>query len=195
MSIGQLPLAHWRLDEEAGTIAYDSAGQSDAFLMGDPVWQPDAGKVDGALALDGVDDWAFTSPVPDLGAGPVSVFAWIKGGGPGQVVISQPLVAGWLMADNEGRVMTELGDAGPSGGSLVSEVVITDGDWYQIGVVLDGVHRRLYVDGVMVAEDSQAGSEASASGFNIGVGKDYLPETHWSGMLDDIRIYNWAIIP
>ena len=61
--------------------------------------------------------------------------------------------------------------------------------------MLDGVDRRLYVDGVMVAENSQAGSGASASGFNIGVGKDYLPGTYWSGMLDDIRIYNWAISP
>ena len=195
MSIGQLPLAHWKLDEEAGTIAYDSAGQTDAFLVGDPVWQPDAGMVGGALALDGIDDWAFTSPVPDLGEGPVSALAWVKGGGPNQVVISQPLAAGWLMADSEGRLMTELGNAGPSGGSLASGAVITDGDWYQIGVVLDGVNRRLYVDGVMVAEDTQTGSGASASGFNIGVGKNYLPGTYWSGMLDDIRVYNWTISP
>jgi hypothetical protein len=195
ISIGELPLAHWKLDEEAGNTAYDSAGQNDAFLVGDPVWRPDAGKVGGALALDGVDDWAFTSPVQNLGEGPVSALAWIKGGGPSQVVLSQPLVAGWLMVDSEGRLMTELGDAGPSGGPLASEAIITDGDWHQIGVVLDGLHRRLYVDGVMVAEDSQEGSGTSASGFNIGVGKDYLPETYWSGMLDDILVYNQVISP
>jgi len=37
-------LAHWALDEAEGIIAYDSAGMSDAYLMGEPVWLPDSGS-------------------------------------------------------------------------------------------------------------------------------------------------------
>jgi len=44
MSIGQLPplppLAHWKLDETEGDIAYDSAGVNDALVLGDLLWQP-----------------------------------------------------------------------------------------------------------------------------------------------------------
>jgi len=41
-------LSHWALDEVEGTVAYDSAGVNDAFLVGDPVWQSDCGNIDGA---------------------------------------------------------------------------------------------------------------------------------------------------
>ena len=184
---------HWKFDEEAGSIAYDSVGQNDAFLVDTPVWQPNTGRVGGALALDGVDDWAFTNPIQNLGTDPISIFAWLKGGGPEQVAISQPLVADWFMADSDGRLMTELGDAGGSGGPLVSGKVITGGDWHQIGVVLDGSHRTLYVDGLAVAEDIQAGLDISDTALNFGVGKDFLPGTYWSGMIDDVRIYHVAL--
>jgi len=36
--------------------------------------------------------------------------------------------ADWLMLDDEGRLMTELGDTGPSGGPLLSDAVITEGN-------------------------------------------------------------------
>jgi len=61
--------------------------------------------------------------------------------------------------------------------------------------VRDGLHRRLYVDGVTVAEDSQAGPEISDSGLNIGVGKNYMPGTYFSGLIDDVRIYNRVVRP
>lgn len=42
-------LAHWKLDEAAGNIAGDSAGNNDGTLNGNPIWLPAAGKIDGAL--------------------------------------------------------------------------------------------------------------------------------------------------
>ena len=54
-------LAHWALDEAEGIIAYDSAGVCDAHLLGDPVWQPDGGQVDGAMMLDGVNDYILAT--------------------------------------------------------------------------------------------------------------------------------------
>ena len=41
--------AHWKLDEAEGTIAYDSAGEHDGVLNGNPLWQPEGGMIDGAL--------------------------------------------------------------------------------------------------------------------------------------------------
>jgi hypothetical protein len=188
-------IAHWALDEAEGNIAYDKAGANNASVFGGAAWQPTGGMIGGALQLDGVDDWLFTGAVQNLAAGPFSIFAWIKGGSPNQVVISQPLVAGWLMTDSEGKLMTELGESGPLGGPLVSGAVITDGDWHRIGLVWDGLHRKLCVDGVTVAEDSQAGAEISDSGLNIGVGKNYMPGTYFSGLIDDVRIYGRAVRP
>ena len=67
--------------------------------------------------------------------GAFSAFAWIKGGAPDQVVVSQQGAADWLTADAEGNLMTELKCTGRSAGPLYSETVITDGQWHRIGLV------------------------------------------------------------
>jgi hypothetical protein len=54
-------IAHWTLDESEGGAARDSISGDDAFIFGDPVWQPTGGQVNGALQLDGVDDCIITS--------------------------------------------------------------------------------------------------------------------------------------
>ncbi|MFC1766226.1 kelch repeat-containing protein, partial [Planctomycetota bacterium] len=45
-------IAHWKLNESEGDVAYDSAGLNDATLNGGPLWQPYGGIVDGALQFD-----------------------------------------------------------------------------------------------------------------------------------------------
>ena len=72
-------VSHWKLDESEGMISHDSAGSNDANLVGDPVWQPTGGWVDGALELDGVDDGAEAGFVLNPAGSPFSAFAWIKG--------------------------------------------------------------------------------------------------------------------
>jgi hypothetical protein len=91
--------------------------------------------------------------------------------------------------------MTELKCTGRSAGPLFSETVFTDGQWHHIGLIWDGSHRTLYVDGVAVAEDIQPGLESSLIGLYIGVGKDYAPNTFFSGLIDDVRIYDKALSP
>ena len=189
-------IAHWALDEAEGILAHDNAGENDAYLIGDPIWQPAGGMVDGALQLDGVDDCAITGSIPNPTEGPFSVFAWVKGGAPGQAVLSQMGGSRWLCADpSEGNLMTELKGTGRGAAELLSQTIITDGNWHRIGLVWDGSQRTLYVDGVAVAEDAQTNLEASENGLYIGAGSAMEPGSFWSGLIDDVRIYNRAVTP
>jgi hypothetical protein len=189
-------LVHWALDEDSGSIAQDSADDKDAYVMGDPLWQPTGGIVDGALGLDGIDDCVTTDFVLNPAYGPFSAFAYVKGGAPGQVVISQTDGANWLLADpSEGNLMTELRSPGRGGGPLQSQTVITDGNWHHIGLVWDGSNRTLYVDDVAVAEDMQNGLEGSDGGLFLGCDKGMEPGIFWSGLIDDVRIYDRVMIP
>lgn len=189
-------VTHWALDEAQGTVACDSAGQNDAFLIGGPVWQPDAGKVGGALAFDGLDDYAFAQTGLNPADGSFSVFAWIKGGAPGQVVMSQLNGANWLRADPaQGCLMTELCASGRGAGPLLSGMLIADGEWHRIGFAWDGSYRTLYVDDILVAEDTQAGLGNSVGGLYIGRGNNPPAGTFFSGLIDDVRIYNRVIHP
>jgi len=205
MSIGYLPplpvipIAHWKLDEAEGEKAFDDVGRNHALVVGDPTWWPDGGVVDGAIELDGTDDFLVADKVLNPIEGPFSIFAWVKGGGPGQVVISQTNGSAWLLADPaEGCLMTGL--SMPSGGRfapkpLVSTSPITDSDWHRIGLVWDGSHRVLYIDDLETARDSQSSLGGSDGGLNIGADISLDPGTFWSGLIDDIRIYNCAVNP
>jgi hypothetical protein len=188
-------VAHWALDETQGMFAIDSVGNNDALIVGDAVWQAGNGYVDGALQLNGVDSCAITNPVLNPTDGPFSVIAWVRADVPGQVIISQQSMANWLAADGEGNLMTELKSSDQLAGPLHSETTITDGQWHRIGLVWDGSHRTLYVDGVSVAEDTQPGLESSQMGLYIGVDKNFTPGTFFSGLIDDVRIYNRVVSP
>ena len=192
-------LAHWELDETEGGIAYNSVGDHDGTLNGNPLWQPAGGKLNGALQLDGIDDYVSTPFILDPSKRSLSVFAWIKGGAPRQVIISQIGVFGgtWLgTSSSEGKLMTGL--SGMYFGALESESVITDGQWHHVGLVYDFValHRHLYVDGVEVTVDSDyVAGVPSDGGLYIGTGNAMEPGTFWSGLIDDVRIYNRVVIP
>jgi len=186
-------IAHWRLDEVEGLTAVDSAGASNGTLVGEPLWQPDGGQVGGALQLDGVDDCVTTEFVCDPSKGLFSVFAWVKGGAPGQVIVSQEKGADWLMAAALGALATELKSS--RGGPLTSSTVITDGSWHRVGVVRDDADRILYVDDVEVAREAVPGIVGTTGGLYIGGGSTLTPGTFWSGLIDDVRIYNGVVRP
>lgn len=192
-------VAYWKLDETEGNVAHDSAFDHNGTLVNGPLWQPSGGILDGALQFDGIDDYVSTDFVLNPAVSRFSVFVWIKGGAPGQVILSQIDGANWLSADPlEGKLMTELKPPKhPRSTStlppLVSETIITNGDWHYIGFVWDGTHRTLYVDGVMVAEDTQNALGNSNNGLYIGTGKGMELGTFFSGFIDDVRIYNVAL--
>jgi hypothetical protein len=188
-------IAHWPLDEAEGMFAADSVGDNDAVVLGGIEWQSDGGQINGALELDGVSGYGIAGAVLNPADGPFSVLAWINGGAPGQVVVSQQLASNWLSIDTEGNMMTELKSSDPLAEPLLSETAITDGQWHRIGLVWDGSHRTLYVDGVVVAEDTQDGLDSSENGLNIGSGKMTQPGTYFSGLIDDVRIYKRAVHP
>lgn len=189
-------IAHWMLDETEGDVAYDSVAENDAMVLGDPVWQPANGQIDGALQLDGIDDHIATLLTLNPAEEVFSVFAWVKGDTPGQVIISQEEGVDWLLTDTQGHLMTELiSDGGRGAEPLVSETVVTDGNWHRVGITWDGSNRILYVDDVAVAEGTQNNLTGASGDLSIGTSSNSAAGRFWSGMIDDVQIYDWAIVP
>jgi Tol biopolymer transport system component len=196
-------IAYWKFDETEGAIAYEITGGKDGYLFGDPAWQPAGGKKDGALQLDGIDDYILSIFDLNPADGPFSVCAWVKGGAPGQVIISQMDGNGigetWLSMDPvSGYLMTDL--VPPPLGRflpqpLESHYIITDEKWHHIGFIWDGLYRALYVDGTEVAKDTSplAALKYSNGGLYIGANKFLDADTFFSGLIDDVRIYDVAL--
>ena len=110
--------------------------------------------------------------------------------------MSQKGGANWLMADAQGHLVTALKSGGRhAGGPLNSETLIVDDNWHRVGFTWDGTNRTLYVDDVEVAHDTLSGVKGSDGGLYIGAGKNLEPDMFWSGLIDDVRIYDRVVIP
>jgi hypothetical protein len=79
---------------------------------------------------------------------------------------------------------------------LMSESTITDDQWHHVGLVydFDTLLRRLYVDGVKVAQDTDvSGGVGSSGGLYFGAEKTLGAGTFFSGLIDDVRIYDHVL--
>jgi hypothetical protein len=191
-------IAHWAFDETEGDVARDDSYENDAAIFGGATWRAEDGVIDGALEFNGVDAYVETPSILNPADGPFSVVAWVQGGGPGQVLIAQADGANWLMIDVSRETLAT--DLMPpprrvTVPPLVSEAVITDNTWHRVASVWDGANRSLYVDGTLVAADEQESLEENSGGLYIGCGADQSPESFFTGLIDDIRIYNRAVKP
>jgi len=188
-------IAHWAFDEAEGVVAYDDAGDHSGTVIGLPVWQPVGGTIGGALELDGTT-FVVTDFLLNPEQGPFSAFAWVQGGALGQAIISQQAGFDWLLLDPAtGTLMTELRSGGRVSMALYSEATVADGQWHRVGFTWDGSNRRLYVDDILVAEDTDVALAECYSGLNIGCGSIMAPNTFFTGLIDDVRIYNRAVKP
>jgi len=191
-------LAHWRLDEAEGVIAHDDIGNHDGTLVGEPQWQPAEGAVEGALSFSGVDDLIYVPFVLDPSDGTFSVFMWVKTNSADKAIVSQRGTYGvnWLAIDEEGRLVTELQGSGRGAAPLPPAAVITDNEWHRVGLAWDGAYRTLYVDDLEVVKDTSPQSVTGADGgLCFGVDQNLSNDSHFCGLIDDIRIYDRAIEP
>jgi hypothetical protein len=70
---------------------------------------------------------------------------------------------------------------------------VADERWHHVGLVWDPPDRVLYVDGIEVARDTQADLAGSEQGLRIGAGASLTAGSFWRGLLDDVRIYDYAL--
>ncbi len=93
--------------------------------------------------------------------------------------------------------MTELTKSGGrrKGVSLSSETMIADGNWHRLGFTWDGSNRILYVDDAVVAEDTQPNLTGASGSLYIGTSNNLEAETFFSGMIDDVRVYDRVVEP
>ena len=92
---------------------------------------------------------------------------------------------------------TLIGEGRRRGDPLLSETNVVDDRWHRIGFVWDGLYRTLYVGGDIVATDTapQASLSGNEGGMTIGAAVDQKAGTFWSGLIDDVRVYDRVVVP
>ena len=192
-------LAHWTLDDGSGGIAVDSVGAHDGTLVGDPTWS--TGVLGGALDFDGVGDRVDVGAILDAGSPQISVMAWVFKRDTGDDRIISKSSGGAIVdhvfslgvAGTTIRVRLKTTDNGGisnyDGGSIALD------QWVHVAFTYDGGMLRIYMDGTETASYAVNG-DMIPSTLDVAIGNvNASDDRYWNGLLDDVRIYDWALTP
>ncbi len=199
--IGSL-VSLWKLDETRGSIAKDSAGDNNGTLIGNPQWQPEAGKIGGALIFCGKGTYINIGRDSDFDiTNQITVSAWIKVNKfdqEWQAIIAKGDTA-WRLQRDQNKDSLEFACTGlkiPSGspyGNLLGKRSVNDGKWHHVAGVYDGSKMYLIIDGEVDSSQSASGRiNTNSQPVYIGNNAE-MNARFWNGSIDDVRVYNYAL--
>ncbi len=217
------PIAHWRLDECAGTVANDasgngntgtitigasgtntSAGNCTSGTSSEAWYNGVTGKFNSSLKFDGTDDYVSVADNSNLENAVMSLSAWIytSAGFPAQTgiigkrVTSSDFLQYELGISSNTLYWLQSADGG-SWTTLVSTPSNTiSAGWHHYVGTNNGTTARLYIDGkeVGTADSSPATTLASSTEtLQIGQSRIGSNDNYFVGQIDDVRIYNYAL--
>jgi hypothetical protein len=211
---GQVQL-HWALNEGSGTTVTDSSGKGHTGNISGATWTTPGYNGSGAcLDFDGLGNYVANNDVNTAlnGLNGLSVCAWIRSDldntDKGFIIFETPI-------GNDSRDMRYDAAGGSGGGTNVMKVGITatDGEqkiesssnvqkigvWQHVAIVwASGQNLRLYIDGVLntptYIEATRSGTLTGYTTMIVGKGaKDTAADQGWDGLIDDVRIYDYAL--
>ncbi len=210
---GQL-LNQWKFDETvAGSVAVDSLGGNDAMPTGDPIPSTDVAPVTftnpRSASFDGTNYFTIDRPAST----DFTICAWVKttstGGGVDHWT-SAPIMdseTGGVDYDfgfgvgNGGRLMFGNGGDDVNGGGLFDAQVngttpINDNVWHNVCVTRNNTTGQvnLYVD-AQLDGSGVTGVGALTSNPNARIGYGYDGAALFSGLIDDVRVYDTDLTP
>jgi len=197
-------IAHWKLDETSGNVAYDSAGTNNGTLVGSPLPVWTNGAVGGALSFSGAQGVCISSSSGS--ASPLNIYnsnitlvAWIKpaatGGG---TIISRAKehYIAYRIYSPDGKKVTLNTYRSPTHWLLTTGDVLTPGNWYQVVGVFDRTNDTgiIYVNGVEQARSTDMITDPYSCDAPTTIGyRNDTSDYPYNGVIDDARVYNYAL--
>jgi hypothetical protein len=199
------PIAHWPLNDGAGTVAADVVGGNDGTLVGGVSWLADGGvsidNIDGshievahADVLDFGDVDFSISMLIRYPAPPVDTDRWIiKGthGAPGTGNRYEMFRGG----DASVRFTIDNDAVGKSRLMIDNDAAVTSGEWIHLVAVRDAANdlMSLYADGVLLGTQADGSGDIS-SGEDMWIGESTdETTTAMGGDMADVRIFDVAL--
>jgi len=182
----------WALDQ-LGTTADELVDGNQGDYIGNPLEA--AGKVEGALRFDGVDDLIS---IPDPGAnwvydiaGDITMETWIRRDSD---QIGQQVVVGktdaYFLGIRAGHIFSLI----PNSFDFIGASTLPVGEWIHIAVTYDISARigRIYLNGEVDGGVTTSGRNVPISNGTIYIG-GLLGQQYFDGYIDEVSIYTTAL--
>jgi len=201
-------VAYWKFDEGTGTTAYDSAGDNDGNLVGEPNWIDSiSGK---ALDFNGLSDYVevLNNSNQQITTNKITVSAWIKlnadvgFNGQVRIVNKQQLngIAWGLEIFGEGKhgatgnqLTFHDSDGLLSWRNCTSPTHLNHSQWYHFAVTDNAGLITTYIDGQEDYSCNDGFGIPSNIDAPIIIGATNVPNAFFNGIIDEVRIYNRAL--
>ena len=199
-------VAHWKFDEVAGDIAYDSAGSNDGTVYG-------AQWTGGALDFDGLNDYVRIPDDYSLTPGSeITISFWIYSRGgqnagiykyascPNESYSPGNSRAYHFSVSGDGKAGLTIFSSVSTYDSIAGDVVVPFNQWHHVAGTFNQGNAAIYIDGQL--DKSETLSVTSImndaqpliiGGFWSYCGADTFC-SRLNGIIDDVRIYNRALI-
>jgi len=185
----------------AAALDYSGNGLA-ASVNGAPVWNPTAGHDGyGAFEFDGTDDYLVVPDDPILDVDYVTLAAWIYIDSlvADPRIISkefgtQPPFSIYTLAIKVSiqRLELRLGLEGQPPHITSSDAVIPTKTWVHVAATYDGSRSELYINGVHDFSSRPSGV-IRKNDRPVYIGASEFYERHFDGIIDDARIYDFAM--
>ena len=206
-------IVYYPFDEAAGKTASDnSKNNNDGELMGTAAWAPNEGKIEGAARFDGGEGSVVDPNGADYinGLEAFSISVWVKSDSVGHdrgIVFAVDPDGG----DNVFGLRYDAASWSTKGGvNLVKGAISTTGggqayegkddiqttEWQHLVFTWkSGEQLALYIDGELDDnpthnDAAKVGSISGATKFMVGKGAKDNNGTSWTGLIDEVRIYD-----
>jgi len=194
-------VAHFPFDEGSGTVVRDASGNGhDGAVHGATFVQLTEGY---ALDFDGQDDYVEIPDAPDLRlTETLSVEAWVN---------ARANSTGTIVAKNGSSTYRQNYRLGLEENAIVFGLVEHPGTektgrgtgidrdkWYHLVGVYDGAGVRIYINGARTGSKDMAPFIIGTMDQSLYVGVNFYANGlhgHFTGLIDDVRIYNRALGP
>lgn len=208
-------IAHWKLDEGAGTVAADDANNNTGTQRGGLGW--DGPSEDGSPfygVFDGVDDAIDINSNLDVPGNELTLACWFRADDfdvkDGRLISKASGTAGnahlWMLStigvpsptpsDFFLRFRLKTGAAAsPTTTLIATSGALTPGVWTHAVAVYDGSTMTLYKDGVVVGSVAQTGPIVVNPAVGLAIGNQPVgagPRA-FDGCIDDVRVYDRAL--
>ena len=194
VSVRAALVAYWPFNN-AASLGNDGAGGTVLTVNGGAAYTA-SGKFGGAVTLNGTSQF-LSGTVNNLPTGnsAYTQSAWIK-----PTLLGRRGIVGWGNFGATRQVNAlRLSDSGNgfrhywTGADLDATGLTTtlnNGSWHHVATTWDGTTRRIFLNGVPVAQDTPGANGATAANFRIGStnGGEFF-----SGAIDDVALYNHAL--